>query len=231
MFFDPLYFVFLAPAILLGIYAQWKVMDAYRRGSQLRTESGLSGAEAAAVILRDARIHNVAIEDVPGQLTDHYSPSEKTLRLSPDVFEGRSISSVGIAAHEAGHALQDAKRYPLLIIRNAIVPIANFGSVAAIILLMLGFVLALAGLIYVGIAVFSLTVLFQLVNLPVEFDASRRARKRLLDTGVITVEEEPEVAKVLNAAALTYVAATLTSILTLAYYLFAAGRVSSSVDD
>jgi len=231
MIFDPLYFVFLAPAILLGIYAQWKVMDAYSRGRRFRTESGLSGAEAAAVILRNARVHNVAIEDVPGQLTDHYSPGEKTLRLSPDVFEGRSISSVGIAAHEAGHALQDARGYPLLIVRNAIVPLANFGSLAGIIVVVLGFMLMLSGLIYVGIAIFSLTVLFQLVNLPVEFDASRRARRMLLETGVITVEEEPEVARVLNAAALTYVAATLTSILTLAYYLFAAGRVGSSVDD
>jgi Zn-dependent membrane protease YugP len=234
MIFDPLYFVFLAPAILLGIYAQWKVMNAYHRGREFRTSSGLSGAEAAAVILRDAGVRNVAIEDVPGQLTDHYSPTEKVLRLSPEVFEGRSASSVGIAAHEAGHALQDAHGYSLLVARNAIVPLANFGSITGIIVIVLGFMLANAGLawlIYVGIAIFSMTVLFQLVNLPVEFDASRRARKRLLATGVITAEEEPEVAKVLNAAALTYVAATLTSILTLAYYLFAAGRVSSSVDD
>jgi hypothetical protein len=231
MIFDPLYFVFLAPAILLGIYAQWKVMDAYRRGHQIPARSGLSGAETAAVILRSSGAHHVAIEDVPGQLTDHYSPSEKVLRLSPDVFEGRSISSIGIAAHEAGHAIQDAKRYPLLIVRNAIVPLANFGSIAGMVLLALGFVLAMAGLIYVGIAVFSMTVLFQLVNLPVEFDASRRARRRLLDTGIITVEEEPEVARVLNAAALTYVAATLTSLLTLAYYLFRATSVPSHSDD
>ena len=161
------------------MYAQWKVMDAYRRGSQIPSGRGISGAEAAASILHDAQVPGVQIEEVPGQLTDHYSPTEKTLRLSPDVYEGRSVASVGIAAHEVGHAIQDARGYPLLVVRNAIVPLANFGSVAGMILLVLGFILALSGLIYVGIAVFSMTVLFQVVNLPVEFDASRRARKEL----------------------------------------------------
>jgi Zn-dependent membrane protease YugP len=234
MFFDPLYFVFLAPAILLGLYAQWKIMSAYRHGAQLRTRSGLNGAETAAIILRKSNVPGVAIEDVPGQLTDHYSPGEKVLRLSPDVYEGRSISAVGIAAHEAGHAIQDARRYPLLMVRNAVVPLANFGSTAGIIVIVAGFLMANIGfswLIWLGIGIFSLTVLFQLVNLPVEFDASRRARKRLLDTGIITEEEEPEVARVLNAAALTYVAATLTSVLTLAYYLFAASGVRQHADD
>ncbi len=176
-------------------------------------------------------VPGVQIEEVPGQLTDHYSPTEKTLRLSPDVYEGRSVASVGIAAHEVGHAIQDARGYPLLVVRNAIVPLANFGSAAGMILLLIGFVLGMAGLIYVGIAVFSLTVLFQVVNLPVEFDASRRARKELVRTGLITADEEPQVAKVLNAAALTYVAATLTAILTLLYYLFRAGAFGRSNDD
>ena len=186
--------------------------------------AGVGGTEAAAGIMREADVPGVRIEEVPGQLTDHYSPTEKTLRLSPDVYEGHSVASVGIAAHEVGHAIQDARGYPLLVVRNAIVPFANFGSIAGMFLIVLGFVLAFSGLIYVGIAVFSLTVLFQVVNLPVEFDASRRARKQLVATGLITSDEEPEVAKVLNAgAALTYVAATLTAILTLMYYLFRAG--------
>jgi uncharacterized protein len=223
MIIDPVYFLFLAPALLLGMYAQWKVMSAYRHASQIPARTGVSGAETADAILRTAGINNVAIADVPGQLTDHYSPEEKVLRLSPGVFEGRSLASLGIAAHEVGHALQDAQRYPLLVVRNAIVPLANIGSSFGFIMIAIGFALALAGLVYVGIAVFALTVVFQLVNLPVEFDASRRARRLLLSTGLIAEDEEPEVARVLNAAALTYVAATITSMLTLAYFLFRAG--------
>jgi Zn-dependent membrane protease YugP len=215
---------------VLGIYAQWKVMSAYSHASRLRTRAGLTGAQTAATILRAADVRGVRIEDTPGQLTDHYDPSAKALRLSPDVFEGNSIASVGIAAHEVGHAIQDDRRYPLLVIRNAIVPLANFGSTAGIILLILGLVLAMSGLLWIGIAVFSLTVLFQLVNLPVEFDASRRARKMLLSTGMIMEDEEPEVARVLNAAALTYVAATLTSILTLLYYVTRASGMGRSDD-
>jgi Zn-dependent membrane protease YugP len=228
---DPLYFVFLAPGILLGIFAQWRVASAYRRGSQIPTHGGISGSEAASAILHESQVHAVNIEEVPGQLTDHYSPAEKTLRLSPDVYEGRSMAAVGIAAHESGHAIQDARGYQPLVYRNAIVPLANFGSVAGILILVVGFVLSLSAIVYLGIAVFSLTVLFQLVNLPVEFDASRRARQQLVASGIISPEEEPEVAKVLNAAALTYVAATLTAILTLFYYLFRAGAFSRSSND
>jgi uncharacterized protein len=223
MIFDPLYFIVLAPGILLGIYAQWKVSSAYHRGSRIATRSGISGAEAAAHVMDGAGVRGVGIEDIPGQLTDHYDPSAKVLRLSPDVYEGNSIASVGIAAHEAGHAIQDARRYTPLVVRNAVVPLANFGSGAGWIILVLGFALQMTGLIWVGIAVFSLTVVFQLVNLPVEFDASRRAKEELVRTGIITAEELPEVRRVLTAAALTYVAATLTSILTLIYFLMRAG--------
>jgi Zn-dependent membrane protease YugP len=228
IYFDFWYLIFLAPAIVLGIYAQWKVMSAYSHASRMRTRAGLTGAQTAATILRAADVRGVRIEDTPGQLTDHYDPSAKALRLSPDVFEGNSIASVGIAAHEVGHAIQDDRRYPLLVIRNAIVPLANFGSSAGIILLILGLVLSMSGLLWIGIAVFSLTVFFQLVNLPVEFDASRRARRMLLSTGMIMEDEETEVARVLNAAALTYVAATLTSILTLLYYVTRASGMGRS---
>jgi len=223
MIFDPLYFIVLAPGILLGIYAQWKVSSAYHRGSRIATRSGITGAQAAATVLDTAGLQSVGIEDIPGQLTDHYDPHAKVLRLSPDVYEGNSIASVGIAAHEAGHAIQDARRYTLLVLRNAAVPLANFGSGAGWIILVLGFALQMTGLVWIGIAVFSLTVVFQLVNLPVEFDASRRAKEELVRTGIITAEELPEVRRVLSAAALTYVAATLTAILTLIYFLMRAG--------
>jgi Zn-dependent membrane protease YugP len=177
----------------------------------------------------------VRIQPVHGHLTDHYDPGAKMLRLSEGVYGGRSLAALGIAAHEAGHAIQDARHYGPLMVRNFMVPLANFGSRAAWFIIIAGFVLAWLHqfflgktLVYVGIGAFSLTVLFQLVNLPVEFDASRRARIALQDTGLVTAEEDRTVRKVLNAAALTYVAATLTSLLTLLYYLFRAGLLSRS---
>jgi len=230
MIFDPLYFIVLAPGILLGFYAQWKISSAYNRASRIATHSGISGAEAAAHVMDGAGVRGVGIEDIPGQLTDHYDPSAKVLRLSPDVYEGHSIASVGIAAHEAGHAIQDARRYAPLVVRNAVVPLANFGSGVGWIVIVLGFALQMTGLIWIGIAVFSLTVVFQLVNLPVEFDASRRAKEELVRTGIISAEELPEVRRVLSAAALTYVAATLTSILTLLYFLMRAGAFGRRSD-
>lgn len=222
------YLLFLAPGILLAMWAQWRVSSAYRHASQIAAGSGYSGAETAAAMLETAGIGNVEIETVPGQMTDHYSPAEKVLRLSPDVYQGRSLAALGIAAHEAGHAIQDAERYGPLVVRNLMVPLASFGSNAAWIIIILGFAMGIAGLVYIGIAAFGMTVLFQLVNLPVEFDASRRARVQLVAGGLISPEEEKEVASVLNAAALTYVAATLTAVLTLLYFLFRAGAFSRS---
>jgi Zn-dependent membrane protease YugP len=222
-----IYLLFLAPGILLALWAQARISSAYRRASQIPAASGYTGAEAAAALLRASGVGEVGIETVPGQLTDHYSPGEKVLRLSPDVYEGQSLAALGIAAHEAGHAIQDARRYPLLSLRNGLVPLANIGGSIGWIMIAAGLVMALSGLVYAGIAVFSMTVLFQLVNLPVEFDASRRAKAELVGNGLIAQHEEREVASVLNAAALTYVAATLTSILTLFYFLFRAGGQSS----
>ena len=155
-------------------------------------------------------------------MTDHYSPAEKVLRLSPDVYQGNSLAALGIAAHEAGHAIQDKERYSPLVIRNLMVPLAAFGSNAALFIIIIGFAMSLTGLVYIGIAVFSLTVLFQLINLPVEFDASRRARVQLVAAGIVSPQEEEEVGRVLNAAAMTYVAATLTAIMTLVYFIFRA---------
>lgn len=223
MILDPMYFLFLAPAILLSLWAQWRVTSAYRRASRIPAARGLTGAQTAALILREANVAGVRIAGVAGEMTDHYSPQEKVLRLSEGVYDGRSLAAQGIAAHEVGHAIQDDRRYPLLVARNFIVPLAGFGGSVGMLMILFGFSLAFVGLIYVGIAVFSLTALFQVVNLPVEFDASRRAKQELLKAGIIRPDEEPEVARVLNAAALTYVAATLSSILTVAYFLFRAG--------
>jgi Zn-dependent membrane protease YugP len=221
--FDPVYMLFLLPGILLALWAQWHVQSAYSEASRIPAQSGYSGAEAAHHLLRCAHVLGVEIEPVQGYLSDHYAPGERVLRLSPQVYSGRSLAALGIAAHESGHAMQDAQRYPLLAARNFLVPLAGIGSNFSWIIIVAGFVLHLMGLIYLGIAAFSLTVLFQLVNLPVEFDASRRARIALVDSGLVTRDEDVVVKKVLDAAALTYVAATLTSLLTLLYFLFRAG--------
>jgi uncharacterized protein len=223
VYYDYMYFLFLAPGILLALWAQWRVKSAYAEASQIAPSSGFTGAQAAEAVLQQAGVEGVNIEPVEGFLSDHYVPGEKVLRLSPEVYSGRSLAALGIAAHESGHAIQDASRYPLLVVRNFLVPLAGFGSSISWILILIGFLLASTGLILIGIVAFSMVVFFQLVNLPVEFDASRRARIALLDGGLITREEDESVGKVLNAAALTYVAGTLTSVLTLLYYLYRAG--------
>lgn len=219
MLFGPMYWVFLGPALLLGLWAQLMVKSAYAKMSRVAASSGLTGAQAAARILRDAGCDEVGIEVSHGWLSDHYDPRHKVLRLSREVYAGRSIAAVGIAAHEAGHAIQDARRYAPLVVRNAIVPVAGLGSNLAIALIVLGVILAITQLAWVGVMLFASVVVFQLVNLPVEFDASRRARDELVRSGVIAVQEDAAVAKVLNAAALTYVAATLTAVLQLIYFI------------
>ena len=217
-FFDPMYFVFVGPAILMALWAQIKVKAAFARASQVAARSGLSGAETAEHILRAHGIRNVGIEQVRSFLGDHYDPRHKVLRLSPDVYGGRSLASLGIAAHEVGHALQDAQKYAPLAIRNGLVPMANIGSNISVVLVFAGLLLSIKGLALAGLVLFSAVVLFQLVNLPVEFNASRRARQILLSEGMVTEQEDKVVGKVLSAAAMTYVAATLTAIFTLLYY-------------
>jgi uncharacterized protein len=221
--FDPMYLLFLAPAMLLAMWAQWRVRSAFAEAGRIAPRSGYTGAEAAQAVLHQAGIDNVRIEPVDGFLSDHYVPGERILRLSPHVYSESSLAAVGVAAHESGHAMQDASRYPLLVIRNGLVPLASIGSGLSWIIIMVGFIFASMNIILVGIAAFSLVVLFQLVNLPVEFDASRRARIALVDGGLVTPQEDVYVKKVLSAAALTYVAATLSSILTLLYFLFRSG--------
>ena len=216
MFFDPLYLVWVAPAMLLARWAQWRVQSAFAAASQL--PAPLSGAAAARHILDSAGADDVRIEAVPGNLSDHYDPRDKVLRLSEGVYGARSLAAVGIAAHEAGHALQDAKGYALMSIRNAAVGVANFGSGIGRFVFMIGLGLALKPLAWLGIALFAGTVFFQLVNLPVEIDASNRAKAQLVDLGIVPAADMSAVNSVLNAAAWTYVAATLQSVLTLLYY-------------
>jgi len=216
MFFDPLYLVWVAPAMLLAMWAQWRVQSAFAAASQL--PAPLSGAAAARHILDSAGADDVRIEAVPGNLSDHYDPRDKVLRLSEGVYGARSLAAVGIAAHEAGHALPAAKGYALMSIRNAAVGVANFGSGIGLFVFMIGLGLALKPLAWLGIALFAGTVFFQLVNLPVEIDASNRAKAQLVDLGIVPAADMSAVNSVLNAAAWTYVAATLQSVLTLLYY-------------
>jgi uncharacterized protein len=164
-------------------------------------------------------LNNVQIEEVPGHLSDHYDPRDKVLRLSHEVYQSRTLAAVGIAAHESGHAIQDAHSYAPLVMRNAIVPVAGFGSNAGILMIIVGAFLVNPMLIWVGIGLFSAVVVFQVINLPVEFNASARAKAQLVGLGIIDDEQLVYVSKVLNAAALTYVAATLQAILTLLYYI------------
>ncbi len=213
-----MYFLFVIPPLLLGLYAQWKVKSSFTAMSQIPAR--MSGAQAARQMLDSGGLQSVQIEQVAGHLSDHYDPRAKVLRLSSDVYSGRSMASLGVACHEAGHAFQDAKSYAPLVIRNAAVPAANFGSGIGMTLLFIGGMLSFKPLILIGVALFSLVVFFQVINLPVEFDASARAKHELVAQGIISANEEHYVSRVLNAAALTYVAATLQSIMTLAYYLW-----------
>jgi Zn-dependent membrane protease YugP len=220
---DPLYWMLLAPALLLGLWAQMKVRSTFAAAQRVRAP--MTGAAAARYVLDSAGLQNVAIEPVEGTLTDHYDPRHKVLRLSPEVYQEPSMAAVGIAAHEAGHAIQDARRYPLLVVRNAAVPIASFGGGISIFLLIIGAMLGAAGgwLITAGIVTYSGVVFFQLVNLPVEFDASNRAKAQLAELGIVPRDQQEYVRNVLNAAAWTYVAGTLQAVMTLLYFVLRFG--------
>lgn len=214
--------LFMLPAILIGLWAQIKLSSAYSRFSRVGLDSGLTGAEAAREILDRAGLVNVPVREVGGQLTDHYDPTKRELCLSSGNYHGRSVAAVGVAAHEAGHALQHQASYAPLNLRMALVPVTQFASYAWIGILLLGMVLGgalFAKMIWVAIAVFSVTMFFQLVTLPVEFDASNRAREQLLRLGIVRAGESDGIARVLNAAALTYVAALISSVMQLLYFL------------
>jgi hypothetical protein len=220
MFLDPRYLLFMAPAIILMMVVQWYVKSAYSRWSKVPARSRMSGAQAAQRLIQRAGLVGVRIEGVHGNLTDHYDPRDKVLRLSAGVYQGSSVASLAIAAHELGHALQDQEGYFPLRLRSALVPAVNIGSYLGWILIVLGMVLNFVNLAWLGVIVFSGGAVFALATLPVEFNASARAKQLLSDTGIIMGEEEMQgVNKVLNAAALTYVAALVTAVMQLLYWV------------
>ncbi len=221
-FWDPTYFIVL-PAILLALYAQIRVQTAYARYSQVRTQRGLTGAAVAAEILRRNGLANVQVERTEGFLSDHYDPRTRVLRLSPGVYEGDSVASVGVAAHETGHALQHAQEYAPLALRSAIVPVTQFGSWLAWPIFLLGFFFHSGTFMQLGILIFSGVVAFTLITLPVEFNASSRAMHILQAEGLVTSDELRGVRAVLGAAALTYVAAAATAVLELVRLLLLYG--------
>ncbi|HVU28204.1 MAG TPA: zinc metallopeptidase [Verrucomicrobiae bacterium] len=215
-----LYWLFLIPGLLLGIWAQIKLHHTYAKYSKIPVDSNMTGAQAARRILDSAGLTDMPVEEVPGSLTDHYDPTKRALFLSSDNYHGRTVAAVGVAAHESGHALQHQAAYALFNFRMALVPVTNFASMAYMGILLLGmFMHFLPIALWIIVATFSVITLFQLVTLPVEYDASRRAKDQLFRLGLVHEHERVGVAKVLNAAALTYVAALVTSILQLLYYI------------
>jgi Zn-dependent membrane protease YugP len=223
-FFDGKYFllVFL-PGLLIGLWAQFKLHAAYGKYSKVSIANGMTGAEAARAILDQAGLNTMPVEEVPGQLTDHYDPEKKALFLSSDNFHGQSIAAVGVAAHEAGHALQHLNADEMFNLRMALVPVTQFANYAWMGILLLGFVLhIIPHFILIAVAIFAVITLFQLVTLPVEYDASARAKVQLVNLGLVRDYEREGVNKVLDAAALTYVAALVGSVLQLLYLISAA---------
>ncbi|WP_019123826.1 zinc metallopeptidase [Brevibacillus massiliensis] len=214
MFFHPMDFLILI-AFGLSLWAQFRVNSTFNRFAEVPVSTGLTGAEAARRMLDANGLGHIPIEHIPGTLTDHYDPISKTVRLSDPVFSGSSISAVSVACHEVGHAIQHKVAYPMLVARHYIFPVVNFASGVAPILLIAGFLMHWMNLVLLGIIFFSAAVAFQLITLPVEFNASSRARTLMVQMGFIRNAEEEGVGKVLNAAALTYVAAALISVLQL----------------
>lgn len=247
-FFDPFYLLFMAPAMILMFWAQSRVKGTYAKYSQVTTSSGLPGYMVAQRLLRSVgleSVHNapgqrpdperraalaqsgvVSIERVGGQLSDHYDPSKKTLRLSEGVYDSNSVAAMAIVAHETGHAIQDQVRYPALVLRSTLVPAVRFGSTFGYLVIIGGFVMMMLGaaigesIAWLGVMLFSLTLVFSLVTLPVEFDASKRALVLLQNNGITNQQELDASRRVLNAAALTYVAAMAASLMQILYWVF-----------
>ncbi len=228
-FFDPLYFIVLAPGLAITIWASIKVRRTFKRYNKVPVRSGRSGRETAEALLNRLGIR-IPVEEHPGELSDHYDPRVRTLRLSPEVYHGRTVGAVAVAAHEVGHAMQHASGYQPLMLRQSIAPAASFASSASWIIILAGFFLSATSLVEIGVALFALVVLFQLVTLPVELNASRRAKELVWETGIVSGDERPGVSRVLSAAAMTYVAAALTGVLTLVYYLMRLGVLGGGDD-
>jgi len=219
LLYDINYWVFMLPAFALVLFAQYYVNSTYRKWSQVRTRSRMTGAQAAQRLINAGRLYDVTVEAVSGRLSDHYDPKHKVLRLSQGVYQSASVASVAIAAHELGHALQDNEGYYPLRIRAALIPAVNIGSTLGWIFIIIGLFMQWTGLAWLGVIVFSAGALFSLATLPVELNASARAKELLVQSGIIVGKEEQNgVNKVLNAAAFTYVAALMTSIMQLLYF-------------
>jgi Zn-dependent membrane protease YugP len=231
MFFDPAYLLVMIPGLALSAWASYRVKSTFQRYEQVRARSGISGAEAARRLLAQSGITDVKVEQVDGFLSDHYDPSHKVLRLSPNVYDGRSLAALGVAAHEAGHAIQHASKYAWLGFRTAVVKPAMLGSNLGMMLLGLGVAMQMTGMVMLGVVLFSAFVVFTLVTLPVEFNASNRAVAVLEKSGMIARDEVDGTRQVLNAAALTYVAAAISAILTLLYFLWRSGLIGGQREE
>ena len=223
MMFDPLYLLFIAPGLALSLWASMRVKSTFNKYSKVRSMRGLTGAQAAQELLRGAGITDVKIVRSQGMLSDHYNPVNKTLALSDPVYDSDSVAAIGVATHEAGHAIQHARHYAPLWVRSALVPTANIGSSIGYMVMLFGLFLASQNMVLIGAVLFSAVLLFQVVTLPVEFNASNRAKALVLEHGIVTMDERRGVDAVLNAAALTYVAAAVSTLLTLLYFLFRSG--------
>jgi len=220
MFFNPLWLLFALPGLILGLWARSRVNGSFKKYSKVLTARGVTGAQVARMLLDDQGLYDVQIEESKkGTLSDHYDPRKRVLRLSPDVYRASSVAAAGIAAHEMGHAMQHAGGYFPLRIRSAIVPAAQFGSMLAPWLFIIGFLFRFTALSWLAVIIFGIAVVFTLITLPVEFDASKRAKKLLVGSSVLIGDEIKGVNKVLDAAALTYVAAAVASIGQFLYYL------------
>ena len=214
---DLFYLIFMIPPMLLAGWAQSQVKSRYMAARTM--PASCTGAQAARRILDAAGLQNVKIEEIEGTLTDHYDPRTKVLRLSSDIYHGQTLAAVGIAAHEAGHAIQDATRYPLMVIRQMAVPMASIGGGAGMSIVAAGLAMGMVGLVLLGVLLFSGVAIFQLVNLPVEYNASARAKQILPQLGIVSDGQMPMIRKVLGAAALTYVAATLSAVMQVLYFV------------
>lgn len=222
MIFDPLYLLFMLPGLALSMWASFRTKSAFQKYSRVRSGAGHTGAQAARIMLDRAGLHDVKIHRTSGFLSDHYNPMTRSLSLSEQVYDLPSIASIGVATHEAGHAIQHAKNYKPLWLRSTLVPTANIGSSIGYFVMLIGLFFSSTNMILLGAALFSMVLLFQIVTLPVEFDASARAKELVVANGIITSQEREGVDRVLNAAALTYVAAAVSTALTLLYFLMRA---------
>ena len=236
-YFDPTYLLFIAPALALSLWASFRVKRAFNKYSRVRAVSGLTGAQAARLMLERAGLRDVTVTRSHGMLSDHYNPLNKTLALSEGVHDSPSVAAIGVACHEAGHALQHARGYKPLYLRSALVPTANIGSSLGYIVMMIGlFLMFMANtqlgqtVVLFGAMLFSAVLVFQIVTLPVEFDASNRAKRLAVEYGIVAAQEREGMDKVLNAAAMTYVAAVVSTLMTLLYFLLRAGLLGGSRD-